>query len=347
MENVVYILGAGFSAPLGLPVMKNFLSMSKDMYSTNPDAYKHFNDVFSRIERLNKCKTYFETDLLNIEEILSILEMEEVVRVDSQRTGFIQFISDVIKYYTPKLISPNLKMSNWWDYVFGDNETRHYCKFVGCLCGLILESSGFDSERQIHSKIENNRKEYYSIITLNYDNILEEILEFINSCYPNFTAQPQIRFDTKGDNTTNVSLAKLHGCISLQNIIAPTWNKVIADEAIKAAWKLAYKRISEANHVRIIGYSFPPTDTYIKYLFEAAVLKSENLKTIDCYCLDQEGIVKKRFDEFVVFRDKKFISGKTEDYLSSIHLTEQGERNNKKLFFNDLESAHKTIFSKL
>ena len=29
MEKVVYLLGAGFSAPLGIPVMGNFLTRSK------------------------------------------------------------------------------------------------------------------------------------------------------------------------------------------------------------------------------------------------------------------------------------------------------------------------------
>lgn len=33
VENVVYILGAGFSAQFGLPIMSNFLEKSKDMYA--------------------------------------------------------------------------------------------------------------------------------------------------------------------------------------------------------------------------------------------------------------------------------------------------------------------------
>jgi len=33
MDKVVYFLGAGFSAPLGLPVTSNFIVKSKDMYA--------------------------------------------------------------------------------------------------------------------------------------------------------------------------------------------------------------------------------------------------------------------------------------------------------------------------
>lgn len=42
-EKVVYILGAGFSAPLGLPVMSNFLVKSKDLYFSDTEKYKRFN----------------------------------------------------------------------------------------------------------------------------------------------------------------------------------------------------------------------------------------------------------------------------------------------------------------
>ena len=77
MERVVYILGAGFSAPLGLPVMGNFLSMSRDMfYGTDGDRYRHFNKVFERIGQMHVSKGFFNVDLTNIEEVLSILEME-------------------------------------------------------------------------------------------------------------------------------------------------------------------------------------------------------------------------------------------------------------------------------
>ena len=32
MDNIVYFLGAGFSAPLGVPTMRNFIVKSKDMF---------------------------------------------------------------------------------------------------------------------------------------------------------------------------------------------------------------------------------------------------------------------------------------------------------------------------
>ena len=46
MEKVVYILGAGFSAPLGLPVISNFYEKSKDLYFSDTIQYKYFIKIF-------------------------------------------------------------------------------------------------------------------------------------------------------------------------------------------------------------------------------------------------------------------------------------------------------------
>ena len=45
-------MGAGFSAPAGLPVMSNFLLKSKDLYFKDQTRYKHFEEVFKKIDQL-------------------------------------------------------------------------------------------------------------------------------------------------------------------------------------------------------------------------------------------------------------------------------------------------------
>ena len=61
-EKVVYILGAGFSAQFGLPVMSNFLEKSKDMYAIrnsggiNGVNIDFFGDVYQEIDKLRRCK---------------------------------------------------------------------------------------------------------------------------------------------------------------------------------------------------------------------------------------------------------------------------------------------------
>ena len=101
MERVVYILGAGFSEPLGLPLTSNFLRKSKDM----PSSCERFGNIFKAIDRMSNSKTYYSTDVLNIEEVLSILEMNQ--RIHGERGDLkhqvIDYIKDVIQHYTPDL----------------------------------------------------------------------------------------------------------------------------------------------------------------------------------------------------------------------------------------------------
>ena len=107
-ENVVYILGAGFSAQFGLPVMSNFLEKSKDMYAIkdsrnfNGNKIDFFGDVYQEIDKLRRCKDFYASDMTNIEEILSLFEMGKMLGVESkQQIDFQKFIAAVVNFYTP------------------------------------------------------------------------------------------------------------------------------------------------------------------------------------------------------------------------------------------------------
>src|SRR5436190_57195 len=107
MENVVYILGAGFSAPLGLSVMNDFLLKAKDMYAMDAKKYAHFESVFQKINSMAVAKSYYDADLFNIEEILSILEMRERL-AGADTKIFVEFLCDVVDHYTPAVPAPRL-----------------------------------------------------------------------------------------------------------------------------------------------------------------------------------------------------------------------------------------------
>ena len=99
MEKVVYLLGAGFSAPLGLPVVSNFLGKSRDLYFRNKVKYEYFLKVFKMIDDLHKIKNYYDADFFNIEEILSVLEMRNLLSEKYSKDLFRNFIADVIEFW--------------------------------------------------------------------------------------------------------------------------------------------------------------------------------------------------------------------------------------------------------
>ena len=143
MDKVVYILGAGFSAPLGLPVMGNFLVKSKDMFADKPAEHKSFQKVFKTIDQMSECKNYFKADLFNIEEILSILEMKEGLRNGGAARSFIDYVSDVIKSCTPPMPPPpqlSAVVPGWFHSIL-TGDWRPYGAFVASLFNLCFEST--------------------------------------------------------------------------------------------------------------------------------------------------------------------------------------------------------------
>jgi hypothetical protein len=94
----------------------------------------------------------------------------------------------------------------------------------------------------------------------------------------------------------------LHGSVDDGEIVPPTWNKTLASKRIQQAWQLAHWLLSEANHVRVLGYSLPEGDNYIKYLFQVSAIKSSHLKSFDVLCLDPDGAVRARYDRFLTYQ---------------------------------------------
>lgn len=333
MERVVYLLGAGFSAPFGLPVMRNFLYKAKDLYAAQTEQYEHFHQVFDKLDRMSATKTYFSADLLNIEEILSILEMERQVGGDESMTeAFERLIADVVKYHTPELrVDHESFINNPRAAVFGREPWHQYGWFVVGLLGKTLRfeeretrsSTGRPLGIEPQGRLQASKHAAeHSIITLNYDRILEQIADRVQEFND---PSESIRFQVRPGPMTGAAgpiLCKLHGSVG-SSIVPPTWNKAVHPE-IQPAWQDAWTALRSANQIRVLGYSLPQADAYVKYLLKWAVVDAPNLKNIDVLCLDPAGDVRARYSEFVTFRDCRFANIGVLEYLEYLVGTIQG-----------------------
>ncbi len=325
MKKVVYILGAGFSAPLGLPVISNFRFRSQDMYFADPAKFDYFKDVFNSIEAMSSSKNYYRTDLFNIEEILSILEMADYLNGRRLKDEFVRYIKDVINYYTPEVLPYAVNLPSNWDIaLFGQNEQwRPYGHFVASLLNMVFEHpKGYANQKSIVGKSSANPVALYGVLTLNYDVIPERLVRFWENqftmsdpaaCFSLAdAADPGCIFEVGKP----VRLAKLHGSVET-TIVPPTWSKgVITD--IVPAWNLAQRLLAEATDIRFIGFSLPVADAYIKYLLKSAAVTNKYLKQIDVICLDNDGSVARRYSDFIDFGYFRFAHANTTKYLGAI-----------------------------
>ncbi|MCK8824684.1 hypothetical protein [Fuchsiella alkaliacetigena] len=346
MEKVVYILGAGFSAPLGLPVMSNFIFKSKDMYFSEPDKYDHFKEVFELINDMSFIKNYYDADLFNIEEILSVLEMRNYLIDNNQRDIFIDYITDVINYYTDEITPKDRLHSDFYDFIMGDNSKHNlYGNLITNILNLVFEKV----DGNILGKVSTDRKYDYSMVSLNYDMVIENYIKFLSNTYE-WENDLQIvnSINDYEKDSYKFCLCKLHGCIEKGNIVPPTWNKNSNSDVLET-WKLANKLLQEANHIRILGYSLPMTDSYMTYLFKSSILDSEHLKSIDVITLDPEGTIKENYDNFIDFNCYRFKNGNVMDYFQTIKDAFKNNNSsltgNKTFSYNVLEEAHEKFMS--
>ncbi|NQS96937.1 MAG: SIR2 family protein [candidate division Zixibacteria bacterium] len=345
-DNILYVLGAGFSAPLGIPVIKNFYNKSNTLYLSNNNKLPYFNEVKNIETEVGKVSTFMNFDLRNIEELLSIIEMKSYLTDTDSEKVLQEYIKEVIDCYTPKPKEFNIKnlktqLGNYYSnnphFFTGHPVLSQYASFILAL--FVVTIKIIDNNLEINSGFDDHPK--YSIITLNYDMVFENILNYFNN---QVFKQNIFALNRKLDDNNNnskkkycLSYAKIHG--SLDSIIIPmTWNKT-SNEEIKEQYKFAYQLISDAKEIRFIGYSLPVADNHLKYLFINGIMKTQNLQKIDVICLDdKEETVKKRYKKLFHFRELRFKNSKVEDYLNYLC-----SYNNNTITYNLLEDRHEKI----
>jgi len=323
-----------FSSPFDV---SNFYWKAKDLLDRDPGRFHHFVSSFDVMESFHRVRMFMKADLENIEEILSILEMKDTLSHEPDRESFSKFISEVIEAYTPSFAAAEKDVQLTFSGLFsGDSMHARYCAFVALLFGLNKAFRGGD--RWVLNRGE--PKVHYSIVSLNYDVVLENALQHIHDSVALPT--PVAFHDPKDQNLGewSVLLAKLHGSVK-GTIVPPTWNKKIHSK-ILPAWRAAFLAVSKANELRFIGYSLPETDSYFRYFLKAAISQSFNLQRVDVLCA---GNVQGRYQELFEQNRLRFNSGRTESYLDNlVNRADQQFQMSQELDGSLIEAAHQGIF---
>ncbi|MDP8239670.1 MAG: hypothetical protein P9X24_11325 [Candidatus Hatepunaea meridiana] len=345
-KKVVYILGAGFSAPLGVPVMSNFIRKSKDIYKSNPKEYGYFEEVYDEINKMGITLNYMNHDLDNIENVLSFLEMKSKLENNNKSiTLFRSFIANVVNSFTPDFGRFTGKTQTKWGAELYNRlgDKAHHCRFIANLLPIqYIKKPGRDSK--VIQMIELNDKEAdYSIITLNYDLVIENIIDYLKKSFWGLN----IEIDLTKTDSSNVNLpyVKLHGTAEFpKTIVPPTWNKMYMDN-LGDEWITSYELLKNAESIRILGYSLPDTDSYIKYLITNSFAKIFNLKEIHVICKDDgNNSVKKRYESMFKSNYLKFINADIIDYFIKLTHQAEGDRESRVVKWDNLELVHRQFF---
>ncbi len=330
----VFIVGAGFSAEAGAPLMDQFLTQAREL-KDNPVSVldDHDRKIFERVLRyrveLNKALAKIHVDLDNIEQLFGFLEMDLQLSPDADS----QLRNDMTYLIVRTLegsIQKSLAQANnriltqprdgaRWNYTFQGNQ---YGFFAGFVSGL------WNPDKQVE------QKSLDTIITFNYDLLLDREM-FQLDIVPNYYCEPasfKYSFPAPG---LHLNLLKMHGSANwticsecrdklyiwapqeaevfrLTNqecptcrrvsltpfIVPPTWNKGIEEKFLRPVWSRALQELITAGRIFIVGYSFPETDQFFKYLLGLALAANNDLSEV--WVLNPGSGIAQRFEQLFV-----------------------------------------------
>ncbi|MGI9558132.1 MAG: SIR2 family protein [Thermodesulfobacteriota bacterium] len=290
MKRIVYITGAGFSAPLGLPLISNFFEKAKDLHSQDPKNSGYI-ELDRMVRKFSILKNYFNVNLHNIEELLSISDMKDLIVHNNSREKIVDIIEEVIGETTPTIEIDDSKLQSMFlnkdnlDCFSSFNRYGQYLSFVSHIHGVNIQ---YEEDKRVRwHKIEPSTKIHYDIITLNYDMVLENICDFMNTNPHVKRDGEKILFKRKrsdGIDANSSYLIKLHGSIDdKETIVPPTWRKGDHDEKIREQWEVATELLANANHIIFLGYSLPENDNHIRYLLQSSITdtKITSIRTVN------------------------------------------------------------------
>ncbi|MCO6046524.1 SIR2 family protein [Aeoliella sp. ICT_H6.2] len=313
----VFLLGAGASVHLGLPVMVQFLDEARrryfDEYADEPSRKLEWDSLGSLLSFHAECQAStwaLERDWNNLEELYTQADLQKAVATATK------------KGMTKK---QNLcKELAWaiWDV---------YRAPRGKVLSKTMHNSNVILNRVRNSKLKP------IFITTNYDLGIEQGLLGGNGnverfAYPGFRPSPNQRVSFTGsDNALELQLRKeyvpvikLHGSVNWERdgkntvawctesvdpetrkptlelamhrvprsrliengpfneplIVPPALSKMSPDKAVLFQWQAAVDAFTRARELWIVGYSFPATDPFMLRLLHEGLSKNSQLERV-------------------------------------------------------------------
>ena len=322
MSNVVFILGAGASKQAGAPLMANFLDVANDLLRAGrvDKSKPNFERVFAAIGGLQAVHSKAQLDLNNIEAIFTALELGKVIQrlPGTEVSDIPQTIAD-LKEVIVKTLEATLPFPTERGYI---GVPHPYDAFAGAI--KYLRADAFPA--QTSSVITFNYDLAVDIALyregLGPNYIIEpaprapegvDLLKLHGSLnWATETASRKIRplhldnyfqkYSIRGfTNHSEIHLPigsqlveyfahHAQRCVAVEVepvIVPPSWNKADYHHALSDVWAAAAKHLSEAEHIFVMGYSLPETDSFFRHLFALGSVGKTALRSLVVFNPDQ------------------------------------------------------------
>ena len=274
-NRIMFFLGAGASAPMGIPTMRQF---SKDFleYGEKPENRGRIGYILRDLKRVTR------TGAWNLEQLLLLVRqaknIDNDVAVNLLRKRL--FIGE----------SKNKQKFDNYSRSIGDQFEmieRNLLEYIRMRC----LNPEMERAREIYSKILPISKEYVlEIFTTNYDPVLENVCNELGYDYSDgFYADGRIgafKWDERRLSSGRINIYKIHGSVTWYKkdnyvlkfpadissapgvstvMVYPTELKEILNPPFSQINRIFEKILFESNICVVVGHSFQ--DNYIRNLF--------------------------------------------------------------------------------
>lgn len=329
MSSVVFILGAGASHQCGAPVMGDFLDVASDLARSRQvnDDHEAFETVFRVIGGLQRVHSKAQLDLTNIESIFTALELGKVIQrvpglnkedipsaISALKTLIVRTLDQTIEFptkgtsihapapyadfadlvqrirthsegsHTVSVVTFNydvavdlalFRAGLGPDYVIeGPSNVRDPIELMK-LHGSLNWATVASPEKQIRPLHFNNYFQHYSI--QHPGQVPRAKLTFRQHLQEYFQNKEGLKVDTE------------------PVIVPPSWNKSDYHSALSKVWSRAAQHLEQAQHIFVIGYSLPETDSFFRHLYALGSVGDHPLRNFIVYNPDPNGGVDRRF----------------------------------------------------
>lgn len=323
MARIVFILGAGCSARAGAPLMKDFLDVAERVGRKAPEhLIESFRTVFEGYDELQRVFSKSTLDLLNIESLFAAFEMADILGhlgdlSPEQVSGLVPAIRRVIVHTLEESMIFPLEQERVI------KAPLPYTQFAESIIRLkkIHDVSVMTFNYDVgldHGFLDCNAALDYCTGVFRSDNPTIEVMKLHGSLNWSYCEKcerltaPSLSdlYRTRGmtaerreDGLTrlfvsNYSRIQCDQCRCVPPepaIVPPTWNKTYEyKQGIALVWKRAARRLSEAEHIVVMGYSLPETDQFFHYLYALGTISATRLKRF--WVLNPDVTVKERFE---------------------------------------------------
>lgn len=286
IPKVVLFLGAGASYALGIPLMNGFLDRVREHHLKNAREHQLLDSILRECGQLS---TMIGDSARNLESIMSLLSMLELMRPEmvfdekgttaSEARRF--FGELIVRTTTPTMLAHGIgRLANAIAVDAYDLSIITTNYDLHPECAALYNGKSLQVTKSIQCDIApgtecpyspNSRVKLFKIHgSVNWtdrDGVMAATGEFVRN--PNPSAPNQtVSYDVRLNSSESA------------HIIAPSIQKEYAHQAIREQWQGAAQAMAGADRIAFCGYSFPETDSFMRYAIAVALHRNTSLRDL-------------------------------------------------------------------